>query len=132
MTLVIDASTVVAALVDFGPDGWWADSLLTSRHLAAPQLMPAEVANTLRRAALAGEFSMDVASLAHAELMDLPVTLLPYEPFAARVWELRTNLTIYDAWYVAAAEALDAPIATLDGRLARAPGPRCAFETPPS
>lgn len=53
--------------------------------------------------------------------------LFPYAPFASRVWELREDVTCYDAWYVAIAEALSAPLATLDARLANAPGPRCRF-----
>jgi predicted nucleic acid-binding protein len=128
MSLVIDASTVVAALVDGGPDGRWAESLIRARRLAAPHLMPVEAANILRRAALAGDISPDTAAVAHADLIDLRVELFPYAPFADRVWELRDNVTCYDAWYVALAESLQAPLATLDGRLARATGPRCRWE----
>ena len=131
MLRVVDSSTVVAALADSGPDGRWAEELLASGHLAAPHLMPVEVANILRRAADAGQISADAAALAHGDLLELRVDLFAYEPFAERVWGLRTNLTAYDAWYVALAEVLDAPLATLDTRLARAPGVRCAFEIPP-
>ncbi|MHB8464481.1 MAG: type II toxin-antitoxin system VapC family toxin [Acidimicrobiales bacterium] len=132
MTLVVDASMVVAGLVDTGPEGMWADELLGSTALAAPHLMPAEVANILRRAALAGDISEDVAALAHGDLLDLRVELFAYEPFAERTWELRGNVTAYDAWYVAVAEALRSPLATLDRPLSRAAGPRCQFETPPA
>jgi predicted nucleic acid-binding protein len=89
--------------------------------------MPAEAANILRRSAAAGAISAQQASLAHADLLDLRVELFPYMPFAGRIWELRENVTCYDAWYVAIAEALNAPLATLDARLANAPGPRCRF-----
>lgn len=130
MTLVVDASVVVAALIDGGDDGAWAESMLVSDRLAAPHLMPVEVANILRRAALAGDVSADAATLAHADLLALRVQLYPYEPFADRTWELRERLTAYDAWYVALAESLDADLATLDRRLARAAGVRCAFATP--
>jgi len=130
MIRVIDASMVVAALIDTGPDGTWAAELLESAHLAAPHLMPVEVANILRRAAAAGDISPDAASLAHADLQDLTVELFPYHPLAARVWQLRKNLTTYDAWYVALAEALNAPLATLDLRMTRAPGVSCDFEVP--
>jgi len=123
--VVVDASTVVAALVDNGPDGRWAERVLLSGDLAAPQLLPAEVGNVLRRAALAGHISADAATLAHADLQALRVGLFPYEPFADRIWELRANVTAYDAWYVALAEFLDCPLATLDLRLARAPGITC-------
>lgn len=128
--LVVDASVVAAALVDGGEDGSWARGLLAEGPLAAPHLMPVEVANILRRAASSGDLSTDSAALAHADLLALRVELFPYGAFAPRVWELRENLTAYDAWYVAIAEALDARLATLDLRLSRAPGPRCVFETP--
>ncbi len=130
MTLVIDSGLVVAALVDSGPVGTWADHLLATDDLAAPHLMPAEVANVLRRAAMAGEISTDIAALAHADLLSLRVELFTYEPFATRVWELRENVTAYDGWCVALAESLGAQLATLDLRLAKATGPRCAFATP--
>lgn len=131
MTVVIDASMVVAALVDTGPGGTWAAELLASETLAAPHLMPVEVTNILRRAGLAGEITRDVAALAHGDLLDLRVELFPYEPFAERVWELIENITAYDAWYVALAELLDAPLATIDLALTRAPGTRCTFAMPP-
>ncbi|HXF36460.1 MAG TPA: type II toxin-antitoxin system VapC family toxin, partial [Actinomycetota bacterium] len=131
VTLVVDASSVVAALVDGGPDGAWARDVLASEPLAAPHLLPVEVANVLRRAAQEGELTEDIASLAHADLLDLEVELFPYEPFAERVWELRRALTAYDAWYVALAETIGAALVTLDRRLARAAGPRCGFRTPP-
>ena len=132
MTLVIDASVVVAALADSGTDGRWAESLLTSDSLGAPHLLHAEASNILRRSALAGTISAEEASIAHADLLDLRVELFPYAPFAPRIWDLRENVTCYDAWYVAVAEALGAPLATLDGRLAKAPGPRCRFLVAPS
>ena len=129
MTLVVDASMLVAALVDSGADGRWAESLLASDSLAAPHLIMAEAANILRRSAVIGAISVEQASLAHADLLDLRVELFPYAPFAPRIWELRENVTCYDAWYVAIAEALNASLATLDVRLAKAPGPRCRFMT---
>lgn len=129
MTIVVDASVVVAALVDSGATGEWAEALLTS-DLASPQLLHVEVANVLRRAVNASDITDDLASLAHADLVDLRVELVPYELVGARVWELRNNLTAYDAWYVAAAELLGAPLATLDQRLVASPGPTCSFRTP--
>lgn len=132
MTIVVDASAIVAALVDSGSDGEWAESMLAREDLVAPHLMPVEVANTLRRAVRAGDLSVDVAALAHGDLIRLRVDLFPYEPHAERVWKLRDNLTAYDAWYVALAEALDLPLVTLDRRVASAPGPRCEFRLPPT
>ena len=131
MTVVVDASVVVAALVDTGPDGRWAEEVLVSEDLAAPHLLPVEAANILRRLALHGEISEDAAALAHADLADLRVALFPHTLDAWRAWELRGNLTMYDAWYVALAESLEADLATLDARLARAPGTRCGFQLPP-
>lgn len=132
MTLVVDAGAVVAALVDDGPQGRWAESMLATSPLAAPHLMPVEAANILRRAALAGKLTWDSAALAHADLLQLRVKLFEYDPIAQRVWELRGAITAYDAWYVALAESLDASLMTIDVRLSRAPGPRCSFETPPT
>lgn len=132
MTIVVDASAVVAALVDGGSTGAWAASELGGGPLAAPHLMPVEATNILRRAVLTGDLSADTAALAHDDLVQLRIELFPYEPFAPRVWELRANVTAYDAWYVALAEVLGGPLVTLDLRLARAPGPRCDFRLPSS
>lgn len=131
MTLVVDASMVVAGLVDSGPDGTWADQLLADNRLAAPHLMLVEAENTLRRAAHVGDISDDTAASAHADLLNLRVQLFTYRPFASRVWQLRHSVTAYDGWYVAIAEELGAFLATLDHRLAAAPGPRCEFVTAP-
>ena len=133
MTYVVDASFIVAALVDSGPTGLWAESVLErAAHLAAPHLMPVEVANVLRRAAMAGDVSDDLASMAHRDLASLRVDLFPYDPLADRIWTLRSNLTAYDAWYVALAETLDATLVTLDTWLAKAPGPKCRILLPSS
>lgn len=132
MTLVVDASVVVAALVDTGDVGPWAEGLVLNGGLAAPHHMPVETANVLRRLALAGQLSGEVAALAHADLLALPVELFGYAPLARRAWELRSAVTAYDACYVALAEALEAPLATLDQRLARAPGLRCQLITQPT
>ncbi|MGH8951630.1 MAG: type II toxin-antitoxin system VapC family toxin [Acidimicrobiia bacterium] len=131
MTLVVDASVVVAALVDTGSVGLWAEDRLADDALAAPHLMPAEAANVLRRAEHRREISADTAAVAYADLGEISVELFSFEPFAERVWQLRANVTPYDAWYVALAETLDTHFATLDHRLAAAAGPTCTFETPP-
>lgn len=131
MTIVVDASLVVTALLNVGQSGRWAEQVLSSDSLAAPHHLPVEAAAVLRRRALAGEISQDAATWAHLELLDIPMTLFAYGPFAARVWQLRGAVTPYDAWYVALAEALDVPLATLDVRLTRANGPTCEFLVPP-
>ena len=132
MTLIVDASLAVAALTNDGPSGIWARQILVSDNLAAPHLLPNEVATVLRRRSLAGEISEDVATIAHSEFQAITMDFHAYDRFATRIWELRHTVTIHDAWYVAVAEALDSPLATLDVRLARAPGPRCHFVTPPA
>lgn len=92
--------------------------------------MPAEVANVLRRAVLRGEVDVTSAMLAHDDLVELPVALVPYAPFSARVWGLRDTVSSCDAWYVAVAEGLEVELATLDMRLARARRATCSFLTP--
>ena len=126
----MDASVVVSALADNSREGQWADDVMLSGPLASARLLPVEIANALRRAAQVGAISDDVATLAHGDLGQFRIELFDYQPFATRVWELRPNLRAYDAWYVALAESLDAPLATLDLRLSRANGPRCEFLTP--
>ena len=127
--LVVDASVVVAALVDGGPAGAWAADTMLGRFLVAPAHLPVEVASALRRLSASGAVGADVATLAHADLLELRVQTYAYAPFGERVWSLRSVASAYDAAYVALAEALDAPLATLDGRLARVPGVACAVTT---
>ena len=67
---------------------------------------------------------------AHGDLLDLPIELWPYEPLAQRAWELRGNASVDDASYVALAELVDAPLVTLDAKLAGAPGIRCRVLAP--
>jgi predicted nucleic acid-binding protein len=131
MTLVVDASAVVVALVDEGPDGHWARAAMEREALAVPGHLHVEVSSALRRAVLGGRIGRDAAALAHEELVDLRLTIFAFETLAARVWALHPNVTAYDAAYVALAEALDAPLLTLDRKLARADGPTCEFLLPP-
>lgn len=128
--VVCDASALVATLLDDGPSGRWAAEALTGADLAAPSLVSFETANIIRRQELAGRVSPDQAAQAHADLLDLAVEHWPYELLAARAWELRRNLSAYDACYVALAELIDGTLVTLDGRLGRAPDVRCAVATP--
>lgn len=123
--VVIDSSALVALLVDAGSAGEWVSSTVTGATLAAPALVLFETSNILRRHQLAGVLDATQASLAHQDLLALPMDLWPYMPLAERVWELRRNVTSYDGSYVALAELLEAPLVTLDARLANAPGPRC-------
>lgn len=130
MTVVVDASAMVAALVDSGPDGGWAESVVCAQTLAAPQLILVEVTSILRRLERHGQISRIEANGARRDLLRRDIELLPFAPFADRVWELRHSVSSHDAWYVAVAEAFDSPLATLDRRLSRAVGIDCRFEMP--
>lgn len=121
---------LVAALLSSGSNGQWCEELVGTSFLLAPHLAIVEALNVLRRLELRGEISNLEASSAQSELSILDIELLPIEPFAERIWQLRHNLTCYDAWYVAVAEAFDCPLATLDRRLASSAGPRCEFQVP--
>lgn len=131
MTVVADSSALVAFLVDYGSDGRWVDAAFAEEDLACPELALAEASNTLRRMELAGQIPRAEATAAFDELLQLDIGLHPFTPFAERIWELRSNLTIYDAWYVTLAETLDCSLVTLDRRLSRAPGPTCLILSPP-
>lgn len=130
MTLIVDASVLIAALMDDSAEGRWADQIVDREDLVAPQHAKAEAASGLRRAVLTNRLNRDIASLAYADLLQMSIETVAFEPYAERIWELRSSVTVYDAWYVALAEALDVPLATLDRRLANAHGPRCTFLTP--
>jgi predicted nucleic acid-binding protein len=130
VSVVVDSSVLVAALVDSGPNGIWAEEVLSRGSLLAPELARVEATNILRRLELAKQLTMPEANAAHEDLMQLDLEVYSFEPFAERIWELRHTVTSYDAWYVAVAEALGLPLATLDGRLSRAKGVNCKFLTP--
>ncbi len=129
--VVCDASALVALLLDSGPDGHWAAQTMDGADLAAPDLAAFEVANIIRRHELTGAVSADQAAQAHADLLDLAVEQWPYELLAPRAWELRHNLSSYDASYVALAELIGATLVTLDRKIGRAPELRCPVATPP-
>lgn len=120
----------MAALADSGPHGEWAEEVLSSGLLQGPELLLAEATNIFRRLERAKLITTPEANAAQDDLMQLNIELFPFEPFADRVWELRRNVTSYDAWYVAIAEALKLPLATLDKPLARSTGVNCTFVTP--
>ncbi len=130
MSVVIDSSVVIAALIDSGPHGDWAEEVLASGSLHAPELVLAEATNIFRRLEMAKLITTPEANAARDDLLLLDVELFPFEPFASRIWELRHNVTSYDAWYVAIAEALRVPLATLDERLSKADKVTCKFLTP--
>lgn len=129
MSAVVDSSVLVAALVDAGTHGTWAEQIVANGALHAPELVHVEATNTLRRLERAKRISTPEANAAHEDLMQLDVELFSFDPFSDRIWQLRHSVTSYDAWYVALAEALGLPLATLDKRLCKASGPKCEFLT---
>jgi predicted nucleic acid-binding protein len=126
--LVVDASVLVVALADDGLDGDRARARLRGETLAAPELVDLEVASVLRRLARVGALDNRRAVLALTDLAELPMRRASHKSLTGRCWELRDNLTVYDAAYVALAEALDAALLTGDRRLAKAAGPTCPIE----
>lgn len=126
--LVVDASVIATALADDAPDGDRARTRLRGQQLAAPELLDLEVASVLRRQVRVGALDGRRAELALTDLHALSIQRAPHRPLLRRCWQLRENLTIYDAAYVALAEALDADLLTADRRLAKAPGPRCRID----
>lgn len=126
--IVVDASVVVVALGDDGLDGDRARLRLRGERLAAPHLLDFEVISAWRHLAARGELDDRRVGLAMVDLAALRIERVRHGPLLPRCWELRANLSVYDAAYVALAEAMDAPVLTADRRLAAAPGIRCPVE----
>ena len=126
--IVVDASVVVTALADDGPDGDRARARLRGERLAAPHLLDLEVLSAWRRLGAAGALDDRRATLAIEDLRGLRIDRVPHSPFLDRCWDLRENLTVYDAAYVALAEHTQSLLVTADRRLASAPGSRCEIE----
>jgi predicted nucleic acid-binding protein len=125
---VVDASVVVTALADDGQDGDRVRRRLRGERLVAPHVIDLEVVSAWRRLAAAGRLDERRAGLALADLLALRLERVAHGPLVGRCWELGTHLTIYDAAYVALAEALESTLLTADRRLAEASGIRCAVE----
>lgn len=123
--IVVDASVLVTALVDDGHDGTKARTALTDDALLAPDIIDLEVLSVLRRMSHAGSLDPVRASEAVEDLRHFPLTRVSHVALTTRCWELRENLTPYDAVYVALAEVMGATLLTGDRRLAAAPGIRC-------
>lgn len=126
--IVVDASVLASALGDDGDDGDQARQRLSRETLAAPELIDLEVSSVLRRLLLGGRLPPRRAELAMSDLADLPLRRVSHRSLLPRCWNLRENLTIYDASYVALAEQLETIVVTADARLSRAPGLRCKVE----
>ena len=128
IVLVVDASVLAPALADDGPDGDGARARLRGHSLTAPELIDLETSLVIRRQFNAGALDARRAGLALTDLVELPLRRAPHRPLLARCWELRENLSVYDAAYVALAELLDLVLLTADARLANAPGLRCKLD----
>lgn len=126
--IVVDASVLAPALADDGTDGDRARERLRGEQLSAPELVDLEVVSAMRRAARAGRLDEKRSAQALGDLAALPLRRVPHLRLLPRVWELRDNLSAYDAAYVALAEALDALLLTADRPLERAAGVRCEIE----
>lgn len=128
--IVLDASAVVAVLVGPGSEAERIRQRIESpgESLHVPHVVDLEVIHALRRHALRGTLSPQRGAEALEDLANIAFVRYPHATLIERIWELSDNLTAYDAAYVALAEALDAPLVTLDERLARAPGVRAAVK----
>lgn len=126
--IVVDASVALSGLLSDGA----ARAILATETLHAPHLIDSEAAHALCRQVAAGSVLADDAWRALDVWRRLGVTRHAAAPHLERVWELRENVSAYDATYVALAEALDCGLVTADGRLGRAPGLRCPVTILPS
>ncbi len=121
--IVVDASAAVLALLSDGD----ARRMLATQSVAVPHLADSEVANALRAQVLREQVAADDAQTALNRWARLGLRRFGVAGLLARIWELRENVTAYDASYVALAEALGCELVTADARLTRAPGPTCAM-----
>ncbi len=127
--IVVDASALLEALLRTPVAKVLEERLLDPREtLHAPHLLDIEVAQVIRRYAANGEISSERGRVALADLADFPINRYPHDFLLPRIWDLRNNLTAYDAAYIALAEALKAPLLTRDQRLAAAPGHHARVE----
>ncbi len=126
--IVVDASVLAVALGDDGADGSSARGAVADEVLAAPELVDLEVLSVWRRQVAAGKMTARRAALAVSDLAALPLRRMSHRLVLQRCWELRHTVTVYDAAYVALAEALAIPLLTADARLSRAAGLRCEIK----
>lgn len=126
--IAVDASIVAAALTDATETGDAARKRLRNETITAPALMDIEAASVIRKAARTGRLEARAARRALQELRAMPWQEVNHRHLLSRVWELRENVTAYDASYVAVAEMRGVSLLTLDARLAHSTGPQCQFE----
>jgi predicted nucleic acid-binding protein len=121
--IVADASALVEVLLrKQTADAIAARLFASGLALHVPYLLDVEVAHVIRRHAAGGEIVPERGHELLRDFVDIPMQRHPHDWLLPRIWELRHNLTAYDALYIALAEALDAPLITRDARLATAPG----------
>jgi predicted nucleic acid-binding protein len=127
--IVVDASAVLEVLLSTLISPRVQERIFArGETLHAPHLLDLEVAQVLRRYYRAGQLGAERGIQALQDLMDFPLTRYPHDVLLPRIWELRDNVTAYDAAYLALAEALDAPLVTRDKALAAASGHSAAIE----
>lgn len=126
--IVVDASVLAPALLDDGASGARFRLRLSEEGLVAPELVDIEVCSVIRSWHRRGNVSIGRASSAIDDLLGLPMHRVARRHLVERIWQLRGNVTSYDAAYVALAERLSLTLVTADGRLANAPGTRCPIE----
>ena len=124
--IVVDSSAAVEWLLGLPLADAVAERIASTQSVHAPALLDIEVAHVLRRYCAAGEISDRVAERALNALAELDAVRYTHELLLPLIWRLRHNLTAYDGAFVALAAALEAPLVTLDTRLARAPWPQLA------
>jgi predicted nucleic acid-binding protein len=126
--LVVDASCLFEVLVGTTTAPSIRERLLEDPDHAAPHVVDVEVMGVVRKELLAGRLDATAAGQAIDDLRDWPGERYGHRSLLERAWELRSNVRGWDAVYVALAEGLDAPLVTMDGRLSRVRGLRCAVE----
>ena len=121
--IIIDASAVLELLLASPTGARIAERAFSEAEiLGAPHLIDLEVAQVLRRYTMSGDLEPTRAAEALQDFLDLPIERYPHDLFLIRIWQMRHNVTAYDAAYIALAEALDAVLITTDVRLASASG----------
>ena len=126
--IVVDASVLAVALGDDGHDGAVARDRLIREVLTAPELIDLEVVSVWRKQTVIGKMDKRRAELAVTDLMTMPLRRAPHAVLLRRCWELRHNLTIYDAAYLALAELLDVTLVTADAAIASVRKVSCHVE----